>query len=148
MSIYTISNDEFQVIHQRLSELFGSEPTEVDFGESTIQTIPRNSTPIKLFGEHNGMYGYTWDDRYPKPMLGKTHSEETKQKWSAKRKGIAPPNKGIPTSEETKQKLSVAKTGIPRPDIAASNKKRTGMKYKKTIKNHQSHPKVTYNDVP
>ena len=85
------------------------------------------------------MYGYDWGDRYPKPMLGKKHSEETKRNWSDKRKGIVPSNTGKPLSKETKKNMSLAKIGIPRPDVAKSNKNRTGMKYKKRVKNLPDH---------
>jgi hypothetical protein len=90
-------------------------------------------------GNKNGMYGYEWGDRYPKPMLNKTHSDETKRKWSEKRKGVLPWNTGISLSKETKQKMSESKIGIPRPDVAESNKKRKGMKYKRKVKSHPTH---------
>lgn len=53
------------------------------------------------YGEDNGMYGWKWGDRHPKGMLGKTHSEETKKKWSIKRKGAIPWNLGIKSPEHS-----------------------------------------------
>ena len=110
--------------------------------ESTLEPLLPNYISQSRPGEQNGMYGYKWGDRYPKPMLGKTHSEETKQKWSESRKGTKPPNTGKSASSKTKEKMSLSKVGKARPDIANSNKNRTGMKYKKRIKNHQSHQEV------
>jgi hypothetical protein len=100
--------------------------------ESTLEPLLPYSISQSRSGEHNGMHGYDWGDRYPKPMLGKNHSEETKQKWSESRKGIKPPNTGKPASNQTKEKMSLAKIGKLRPDISESNKNRTGMKYKKS----------------
>lgn len=98
MSIYTISNDEFQVIHQRLSELFDSQLAEVDFGESTIHTVPRNSAPVRLFGEHN-------------PFYGKTHSEEHKANQKQRRKNVSYDELYGERASEIRKKQSEAKLG-------------------------------------
>ena len=57
-------------------------------------------------------------NRNSKPMLGKTHSDETKNKIRQKaigrtsaRKGVSPWNKGVKTSDETKNKIRIANSG-------------------------------------
>jgi hypothetical protein len=130
MDIYYTPNED---------SLFDSLKTHI-VDESTLEPLLPYSISQARFGEENGMFGYEWEDRYPKPMLGKKHSEETKQRMSAIRKGIIPKNTGKPLSERTKINMSLAKLGKPRPDISISNKNRTGMKYKKKIKNLPARP--------
>ena len=98
MSIYTVSNDEFQVIHQRLSDLFDSAVAEVDFGETTIQTVPRNSAPVRLPGELN-------------PFYGRTHSEEFVDKQKQRRKDVSYEQLYGDRSAEIRKKQSEAKLG-------------------------------------
>lgn len=73
MSIYTYTNEEFQEIHKKLCEAFNADIPYVDFGITTIHSVPRNSAPVSLPGELN-------------PFYGKTHSPELKQKLSELRK--------------------------------------------------------------
>jgi len=96
MSIYTDIKPEDSYIFESLKTHI------VD--ESTLE--PLMSEPC--YGERNTMYGYVWGDRYPKPMLGKKHSEETKQKMS-ENNGRYWKGKTIP--DEIKAKLSKAKQG-------------------------------------
>jgi group I intron endonuclease len=56
----------------------------------------------KNVGENNPMYGKIGR---PSPMLGKTHTEETKKKMSESRKGIG---LGNPRSEKVKAKISAS----------------------------------------
>jgi len=42
-----------------------------------------------------------------------SHSEEQKAKWSAMRKGVTSPRKGVKLSDETKEKLRIARQGKP-----------------------------------
>lgn len=69
MSIYTLTNEDFQVIHKSLSEAFGSDPTDVNFGTITIETVPKNFYK----GEHHPMYGHQ-------------HSEESRKRMSESQK--------------------------------------------------------------
>ena len=74
-------------------------------------------------GENNPFYGKNWDDYggHPKGMLGKQHTEETKEKIGKQSKGrthteetkkkLSEINKGKTMSEETKRKLSESKKG-------------------------------------
>jgi hypothetical protein len=45
------------------------------------------------------------------PLLGRKHSEETKQKLREKNKGKVPPNKGVPHTPETRKKMSEKNKG-------------------------------------
>lgn len=72
MSKYTLTNDDFQVIHARLCNAFAVEVADVYFEETIIETIPRNSAPVSLPGELN-------------PFYGKTHSQEFIERQKARR---------------------------------------------------------------
>ena len=69
MSIYTFTNDEFQKIHTKLSEAFNTEVIGVDFGLTTIYSIPKNYYKKEFH-----------------PMFGQTHSEESKKRMSESQK--------------------------------------------------------------
>jgi len=60
---------------------------------------------IKLVNLSNGGEGCSG---YSHP-----HSEEQKAKWSAMRKGVTSPRKGVKLSEETKEKMRQSKIGKP-----------------------------------
>ena len=87
MTIYRITEEDQIRMNQSLSDLFGIEnntPTEEYYCESMPWV---DSDAQSRPGELNGMYGWKWGDNHPRGMLGKKHSEETKQKWSQTRKG-------------------------------------------------------------
>ena len=65
MSIYTYTNEQFQVIHKNLCEAFDITPLSVDFGTSIIESVPKNS--------YKGI-------RHP--MYGRTHTEESRKRMS------------------------------------------------------------------
>ena len=69
MSIYTVSDDEFQTIHSKLSEAFNTEVIDVNFGTTVIHSIPTNY--------YKGVYH---------PFYGQKHSEESKQRMSDSQK--------------------------------------------------------------
>lgn len=98
MSKYTLSNDDFQVIHARLCNAFAVEVADVYFEETIIETIPRNSAPVSLPGELN-------------PFYGKTHSQELKQKLSLMRKNITYDELYGDKSREIRHKQSLAHIG-------------------------------------
>lgn len=98
MSKYTLSNDEFQVFHATLCKVFNIEVAEVDFEDTIIETIPRNSTPVSLPGELN-------------PFYGKTHPKEFIEKQRARRKNIPYEQLYGERAEEIRQKQSISKQG-------------------------------------
>jgi len=54
-----------------------------------------------------------WSFAKQNGFLGKTHSDEQKEKWKETRKGTPSPRKGVTLTEETKQKMSLSKSGKP-----------------------------------
>jgi hypothetical protein len=95
---YTLTNDDFQVFHTTLSELFDIEVAKIHFEDAIIETIPRNSAPVSLPGETN-------------PFYGKTHSKEFIEKQRARRKNIPYEELFGERSKEIRQKQSIAKQG-------------------------------------
>lgn len=69
MSIYTYTNEQFQVIHSNLSDAFNIDLVDVDFGTTTIHSVPKNS--------YSGIYH---------PMYGRTHTEQSRRKMSESQK--------------------------------------------------------------
>lgn len=98
MSKYTLSNDDFQVIHARLCDAFGVDVADVYFEETIIETIPRNSAPVSLPGELN-------------PFYGKTHSQEFIERQKARRTNKTYDEIFGEKSEDIRRKQSVAKQG-------------------------------------
>lgn len=45
------------------------------------------------------------------PMYGKTHSDELKAKWRIIRKGVSPPNKGVPMKNKNKHPMVIKNIG-------------------------------------
>ena len=81
MTIYHITKEQQILQDKILSELFDVEETTIPLEDYYCESIPwvdseNQSRPGKL----NGMYGRKWGDKHPKGMLGKKHTEETKQK--------------------------------------------------------------------
>jgi Zn-finger nucleic acid-binding protein len=98
MSKYTLTNDDFQVIHARLCESFGVDVAEVFVEDLIIETIPRNTTPVSLPGELN-------------PFYGKTHSDEFIQRQRARRTNKTYDEIFGDKSEEIRRKQSISKHG-------------------------------------
>ena len=98
MSKYTLTNDDFQVIHTRLCNAFGVDIADVYFEETIIETIPRNSSPVSLPGELN-------------PFYGKTHSQEFIERQKARRTNKTYDEIFGEKSEDIRRKQSVAKQG-------------------------------------
>ena len=109
MSIYIVTQEDQLELNKSLSETFDIDLVHIDYTPITIETIPfRSSESQSRPGDQNGMYGYDWENRYPKPFLNKTHTEETKAKMS---KNNGRYWKGKSLSEESKRKMSEAKLG-------------------------------------
>lgn len=98
MSIYTYTNEEFQEIHKKLCEAFNADIPYVDFGITTIHSVPRNSAPVSLPGELN-------------PFYGKTHSQEFIERQKARRTNKTYDEIFGDKSEEIRHKQSIAKQG-------------------------------------
>ena len=98
MSKYTLTNDDFQVIHARLCNAFAVEVADVYFEETIIETIPRNSAPVSLPGELN-------------PFYGKTHSQEFIERQKARRTNKTYNEIFGDKSEEIRRKQSLSHIG-------------------------------------
>ena len=90
---YQVTPEEYEEAKISLSKLV----SERVFSEETIEKMRRAKVGV-FDGENN-------------PMYGKHHTQETRNRISAKRQGKPAHNKGKSMSENTKQKLREQKTG-------------------------------------
>lgn len=162
MSIYTVTEEEQIKRNESLSELFDIDLVHIDYTPTTVETIPFVSPETQSRpGNQNGMYQYVWGDRYPKPFLGKKHSDETKAKMSAnngrywagkslpeetKRK-LAENRIGKKLSDETKAKMSKTRKGRTMSDEAKRKIAEAAKLRWSKIKNRPAHPEANDNDV-
>lgn len=163
MSIYQVTEEEQIKRNKLLSDLFDLQLTQIDCTPTTVETIPfcapeTQSRP----GSMNGMYQYDWEDRYPKPFLGKTHSEQTKAKmstnngryWKGKdlpeeiRSKISEAQKGKKASDETKAKMSKVRTGKTNSEETKRKMSEAAKMRWQKIKSHRSHLAEDDNDSP
>jgi hypothetical protein len=90
---YQVTPDEYEEARIALSILV----SERNFSEETIEKMRQAKVGV-FDGENN-------------PMYGKHHTQETRNKISAKKQGRPAHNKGKPMSEDAKQKLREKKIG-------------------------------------
>ena len=76
---------------------------------------PNGFFGMDVNGENNPRFGHSWGDNHPKGMLGKKHSEKTKEKMKLDRKGKHTGSKnamfGIKRSEEWRKNRSLSMAG-------------------------------------
>lgn len=162
MTIYIVTQDEQIERNKSLSELFDIDLVHIDYKTFTVESVPFVSPETQSRpGSQNGMYQYDWGDRYPKPFLGKKHSDETKAKmsinngrhWAGKslpediKRKISESQTGKKRSDETKAKMSKTRKGK---SISEETKRKmseaASLRWAK-IKNRQVHSEANDNDV-
>ena len=88
----------------RQKEMFFHEQLKVVKSEMYVNlSIARENGffGMDVSGKNNPRYGCKWGADHPKGMLGKTHSDETKNKWSKTRKNMISWNKGKKSPEHS-----------------------------------------------
>lgn len=104
MTIYYVTKEQQILQDKLLSELFEIEESTIPPEDYYCESVPwADSEAQSRPGKLNGMYGWKWGDKHPRGMLGKKHSEETKQNWSKTRKGSIPWNVGVKSPEHSER---------------------------------------------
>lgn len=126
---YQVTSEEYEEARIALSKLV----SERVFSEETIEKM--RQAKIGVFDGKNN------------PMYGKHHTQETRDKISAKKQGKPSYNKGKPMSEDTKQKIREQKIGKKYSDEVNKKKGRPGDTNPFYGKHHTEETKALLRDI-